>query len=84
MCKNNIKKKILPKILPALGGLSKQYLRKSHILANILVFLTRQIEENQNSKNRNEAQIIFDKIKNDLKIISKYEKFKKMNFILNV
>ena len=55
MCKNNIKKKIMPKIMPSLGGISKQYLRKSHILENILVFLTRQIEEIQNSKNRKDA-----------------------------
>ena len=80
MCKNNIKKKILPKILPAVGGLSKQYLRKSHIFEKILVFLARQIEEIQNSKNRNDAQIILDKIYNHLKIISKYEKFKKNEF----
>lgn len=80
MCKNKIKKKILPKILPRLGGLSKKYLRKSHILENTLLFLSRQIEEIQNSKNRNDNQIILDKIKNDLRILSKYEKLKKTEF----
>ena len=69
--------------MPSLVGLSKQYLRKSHILENILVFLTKQIEEIQNSKNPSDAQIFLDKIKNDLKIISKNEKFKTNEFILN-
>ena len=75
------KQKIHKKVLPALGGIKKGYIRKAHCLKKILQFLARKIENTSKSLKieSNEAKI-FDEIKNDLLSISKYENENKSLF----
>ena len=63
--------------------MSKTYLRKSLILEIILLFLSRKIKDIENSIEQDENKIILDKIRKDLRILAKYERFKKIDFYYN-
>lgn len=77
-------KKANPKILPALGGLKKSYIRKSHCLKKTLLFLVKKLKliEEKGSLGDKE-KIGIKQIKEDMIRLSEYEKLKKYEFYLN-
>lgn len=73
--------KIHKKVLPALGGIKKGYIRKAHCLKKILQFLAIKIENTSKLlKIESNERKTFDEIKNDLLSISKYENENKGSF----
>lgn len=82
--KNNGSTKILKanrKILPALGGIKKNYIRKGWCLKKVIQFLAKKINDVESSlKDDLKEKKILKQIENDLLVVSKYENEKKMSF----
>ena len=75
------KQKAYKKILPSLGGIKKNYIRKAHCLKKVLQFLAGKIENTNNSiKIEPSVKKMFDEIRNDLLSLSKYENVNKGSF----
>lgn len=71
------------KVLPALGGINKGYLRKAKCLKSTLNYLVRNLKVIKKRANMEEKdKIILDEILDDIIEISKYEKFKTFDFYL--
>ena len=70
------------KVLPALGGLNKYYLRKSKILKRTLEFLSNKLDSIDKTYFIAKDKEIIKNIKDDLIKISKYEKKNKIEFYL--
>ena len=70
-----------PKILPAFGGIKKNYIRKSHCLKKILLFLSSKLNEvNESLKQGEKIYNEVETIAEDIRILSKYENENKTNF----
>lgn len=74
--------KAKPKVLPALGGLNKYYLRKSKIIKRTLEFLSNKLDLIDKTCFITRDKEIIKKIKDDLIKLSKYEKKNKIEFYL--
>lgn len=69
------------KLLPALGGKSKYYIRKAKCLKTAIIHLINALEKVEKKiKIPPKEKIILDEIKKDILKLSKYEKHKKMDF----
>lgn len=80
-CKELKWKKANPKVLPALGGLKKNYIRKPLCLKNTLLFLAKKLKliEEKENLGGNEKMLI-KQIKEDMIRLSEFEKIKKFEF----
>ena len=72
-------KKARRKILPSLGGINKNYLRKPKILKLTLSFLANELD-NLSEKSNPDVSPKIKAIQKDILKLSKYERYKKMDF----
>lgn len=69
------------KILPALGGIKKNYIRKGNCLQKTLIFLAEKLDEIENfEKERTEVKSLIKKIKNNLLLLSELKNKKEIEF----
>lgn len=69
------------KIFPALGGVSKNYIKKSECLQKILILMSEKLKKvGELEEVGLNAKKLIKKIEEDLIIISKYGKTRKMSF----
>lgn len=69
------------KILPALGGIKKNYLDKAHLLENTLIFLSGKLDDLIFCPYSKSIKKI-EKLKIDLRKLSKYKNKKKLEYYL--
>lgn len=69
------------KILPALGGISKDYVKKNECLKTIILFMMEKISELEDTINLPlNVNNSLRQIEKDLKKISNFKKIKRMDF----
>ena len=76
------KPKIPKKILPGLGGIKRNYIKKSELLKKIVLFLVGKMKDIEDSVSGLENKKIFRKITNDFERLSKYERKKLFDFYI--
>ena len=82
MVKYDFKDKLLaaPKVLPSLGGISKNYIKKQAILEKTLQHLAKKINLIDESINSDDDKVLLRRIKNDMIKLSNYRYIKKIDF----
>ena len=70
-----------PKILPSLGGLKKNYIRKSSCLEKSLLFLAKKLADVEKFKGlETKERELVNKIKQNIKMLSEYKKLKTYDY----
>jgi hypothetical protein len=81
---HSILNKAKKKIFPALGGISRNYLKKSECLKKILILLSEKLKKVGELEGVGlNAKKIIQKIGDDILTISKYGKTSKVSFYIN-
>ena len=68
------------KILPGLGGIKKNYIRKPNLLESTLLFLVKKIEKIDFSYLKENDRKLLNRLKEDLRILSKFKSKKTMDY----
>ena len=72
-----------PKMLPGLGGIKKNYIKKASCLETVLLFLAQKLKAFENLEIiKNEERQLLNQIKMDIIRLSQYGKTKKFDFYL--
>jgi hypothetical protein len=72
--------RVSPKILPGLGGIKKNYIRKANLLESTLLFLVKKIEKIDFSSLKENDRKILNQLKEDLRKLSKLKSKKAIDY----